>query len=115
GGKMKLSDLAKKTGCEILTGNVNLDKDIEDGYVSDLLSDVIGNIKENSVWITIQRHMNILGVAKLKDVAAILIPRNLQLEDSMIEKASEERIAILRNPRSAFELAGLIYNLLQKG
>jgi predicted transcriptional regulator len=112
---MTLSELAKHIGCEILTGNVNLDNDIKDGYVSDLLSDVIGNIKENSIWITIQRHINILGVAKLKDVIAIIIPRSLQLDKNVIEKAKEEEIAILRDPRSAFELSGLIYNLLQKG
>lgn len=112
---MKLSDIVKEIGCEILTGTVNLDKEIKNGYVSDLLSDVIGNIKENSIWITIQRHINILGVAKLKDVIAILIPRNLQIEENIIEKAREEKIAILRDPRSAFELSGIIYNLLQKG
>jgi serine kinase of HPr protein (carbohydrate metabolism regulator) len=112
---MTLSELARHLGCEILTGNVNFDKDIRTGYVSDLLSDVIGNIKENSIWITIQRHINILGVAKLKDVIAIIIPRNLQLDETVIEKATEEGIAILRDPRSAFELSGLIYNLLHKG
>lgn len=112
---MTLSDLSKEIGCELLTGNVNLDKDIKDGYVSDLLSDVIGNIKENSIWITIQRHINILGVAKLKDVTAILIPRSLQIEDNIVEKARDEGIAILRDSRSAFELSGIIYNLLQRG
>jgi predicted transcriptional regulator len=112
---MTLAELAKEIGCEILTGNVSLDHDIKDGYVSDLLSDVIGNIKENSIWITIQRHINILGVAKLKDVNAIIIPRGLQLEDKVIAKAKEEGIAILRDPRSAFELSGIIYNLLLRG
>lgn len=112
---MVLSEVTKHLGCEILTGNVNLDKDVQDGYVSDLLSDVIGFIKENSIWITIQRHINILGVAKLKDVIAIIIPRNLHVDNSVIEKAQEEGIAILRDPRSAFELSGMIYNLLNKG
>jgi serine kinase of HPr protein (carbohydrate metabolism regulator) len=112
---MILSDVAKHLGCEILTNDVNLDRDIKDGYVSDLLSDVIGNIRENSIWITIQRHINILGVAKLKDVVAIIIPRNLHIEENVIEKAKEEGVAILRDPRSAFELSGLIFNLLYKG
>lgn len=112
---MTLSEIAQHLKCEILTDEINLDKDVKDGYVSDLLSDVIGNIKENSVWITIQRHINILGVAKLKDVIAIIIPRNLQLDDNVIEKARGEGIAVLRDPRSAFELSGLIYNLINKG
>ena len=112
---MILSDVAKHLGSEILTNDVNLNRDIKDGYVSDLLSDVIGNIRENSIWITIQRHINILGVAKLKDVVAIIIPRNLHIEENVIEKAKEEGIAILRDPRSSFELSGLIYNFLHQG
>jgi predicted transcriptional regulator len=112
---MKLADLVKNLGCEVLTGEVNLDHDVNYGYTSDLLSDVIANITENSVWITIQRHINILGVAKLRDVTAIIVPRSLQLEKDVIEKAKEEEIAILRDARSAFEISGIIYNLLLRG
>jgi len=66
------------------------------------------------LWITIQRHINILGVAKLKDVVAIIIPRNLQIGENVIEKAREEGIAILRGPQTAFEISGLVYNALTK-
>ena len=80
---------------------------------SDLLSDVIANIGQNAVWITVQRHINILGVARLRDVSAIVIPRNLVVEDAVIEKAKDEQIAVLRDGRSAFEISGIIYNELK--
>ncbi|MBP6941597.1 MAG: hypothetical protein KBB65_07480 [Syntrophorhabdaceae bacterium] len=112
---MKVGELASALGLEVLTGNVNLDREIQSGYTSDLLSDVIANIEENAVWITIQRHINILGVAKLKDIAAILIPHNLQLDQEVIDKARTESIAILRGGLSAFELSGLLYNALKRG
>jgi len=112
---MTVGELASALGLEILTGNVNIDRPIKSGYTSDLLSDVIANIQEDAIWITIQRHINILGVAKLKDIAAILIPNNLQLEHDVIKKAQEESIAILRGKETSFELSGLIYNALKKG
>jgi hypothetical protein len=112
---MTLAELIKDLGCEVLTGDLNLDQEIRSGYASDLLSDVIANVQANSVWITIQRHINILGVAKLRDVTAIMIPRNLQLESSVVDKAIEEGISILRDGRTAFELSALIYNALRKG
>jgi predicted transcriptional regulator len=112
---MKVGELVSVLGLEVLTGSVNLDREIRSGYTSDLLSDAIANIEEGSVWITIQRHINILGVAKLKDVAAILIPHNLQLEQEVIDKARAESIAILRGQLSAFELSGLLYNALKRG
>jgi serine kinase of HPr protein (carbohydrate metabolism regulator) len=112
---MTLAQLVDDLGFEVVTDNINMDRQIQAGYVSDLLSDVIANIQEDSVWITIQRHINILGVAKLKDVVAIVIPRNLQIEESVIEKAREEGIAILRGINTAFEISGLIYNALTRG
>ena len=111
---MNLGQLAHKLSFEILTGNVNLERDIKTGYVSDLLSDVIANAEEDSVWITVQRHINILGVAKLKEIVGIIVPRNLHIENDIVEKAKSENIAILKDSRSSFEIAGLVYNLLKK-
>jgi len=111
--KMTLAELIGNIRCEAITGDINMDREIRTGYTSDLLSDAIANIEEDSVWITMQRHINILGVAKLKDVVAIVIPRNLQVEQSVIVKAREEGIAILRGPQTAFEISALIYNALR--
>ena len=107
---MTVKELAVALGLEILTGDINLERQAGSGYTSDLLSDVIANIGDDAVWITIQRHINILGVAKLKDVSAIIIPRNLGLEEAFLAKAKEEGIAVLRGAQSAFELSALIYN-----
>ena len=112
---MTVGELAATLEFEVLTGNVNLDRTVGSGYVSDLLSDVIANIEDNSVWITVQRHVNILGVAKLREVSAIIIPRKLELDNEVLEKAKSEGIAILRDQRSAFEISGMIYNALRKG
>lgn len=112
---MTVKELAEALGLEVLTGNINLDRQVSSGYTSDLLSDVIANIGDDAVWITIQRHINILGVAKLKDVPAIIIPRNLALEDAFLAKAAEEGIAVLKGSPSAFELSALTYNELKKG
>ncbi len=112
---MILGKLVEMYNFETVTGKVNLNKEIASGYTSDLLSDVIANAAEHSVWITIQRHVNILGVAKLKDIVAIIIPRKLPLDPEVVEKAKDEQIAILRDHRSAFEISGLVYNALTKG
>jgi predicted transcriptional regulator len=111
---MTVSELAGLLGFEVLTGDAGLDREVTSGYVSDLLSDVIANAEENSVWITVQRHINILGVAKLKDISAIIIPRKLQLEDDVLEKARDEKIAILRDSRTAFEISGVVYTILRE-
>jgi serine kinase of HPr protein (carbohydrate metabolism regulator) len=111
---MTVAQLVDELSLEILTGNINMDREIKSGYTSDLLSDAIANIGDDAVWITIQRHINVLGVAKLKDAVAIIIPRSLQLDKNVLEKAQEEHIAILRGPQSAFEISALVYNALAR-
>ena len=110
---MTVRELISTLNLENLTGDVNLDRTVESGYTSDLLSDVIANAGKNSVWITVQRHINILGVAQLKEISAIVIPRRLAVEEGVLEKARAESIAILRDHRSSFELSGVLYNALQ--
>lgn len=115
GDWMTVRELVKTLGLEVLTGEVNLDEQIKGGYVSDLLSDVIANGPESSVWVTVQRHINILGVAKLRNIVAIIIPRNLKVENEVIERAKAEGIAVLRTGFTAFEVSGELYGLLKKG
>ena len=112
---MTVAQLVNALGLESLTDDVNMDRQVKSGYTSDLLSDVIANIEEDAAWVTIQRHINILGVAKLKDVAAIVVPAGVTLEAGIIEKAKEERVALLKGNANAFVLSGLIYNALTRG
>jgi serine kinase of HPr protein (carbohydrate metabolism regulator) len=114
GGIMTVKELLGTLDVEPLTEDTNLEGQIDAGYVSDLLSDVIANAPENSVWITVQRHINILGVAKLKNIIAIVTPRSLSVEAGVIDKAKAEGIALLRSDLSAFELTGKLYALLSK-
>lgn len=66
------------------------------------------------MWVTVQRHINILGVAKLKNIAAIVTPRNLKVDKEVIERAKVEGIALLRTAHSAFEISGLLYGILKR-
>lgn len=111
---MTVKELLGTLDLEPLTEDTNLEGQIDAGYVSDLLSDVIANAPENSVWVTVQRHINILGVAKLKNIVAIVTPRSLSVEAGVIDKAKTEGIALLRSDLSAFELTGKLYALLSK-
>ena len=68
---MLLSELINKCGFDVVTAN-DLNKEIKDGYVGDLLSDVMGNAPAESIWLTVQSHVNILAVATITGVKAIL-------------------------------------------
>jgi predicted transcriptional regulator len=109
--KSKLSEIVKNFNLEVACGKESLEKEVTGGYVSDLLSDVMANSKKGDIWITLQGHPNIVAVAKLKELAGIIIINKRKPEQETIKKASEEGIPIMTSSLPAFELVGKLYEL----
>jgi len=87
------------------------DGEINSGYVCDLLSQVLGSAAGDSVWITVQSHMNIIGVAVMTGIKAIIVSEGHEVPDEVIQKADEERIALFRSQENGYQLAGRLYQL----
>lgn len=109
---MKVKELIDKLNLTLFCGEGGLNNEVKGGYTSDLLSDVMGNIEEGMIWVTMQTHQNVVAVASLKDAAAVLIVNGYEPDDEMLEKGKEEDIPILGTEMSAFEVGGKIYPLL---
>ncbi len=106
-----LEDLIKACGLATAAGK-NIDRQpVEGGYASDLLSDVMANAKKNDIWITLQTHPNIVAVAVLKEISAIVIINRRKPEPGMLEKADKEGVPVLTSQLPAFELIGMLYDL----
>ncbi|HML84675.1 MAG TPA: serine kinase [Bacteroidales bacterium] len=104
---MKLKDIVEKLNLTVVAGIEGLDKEVTGGYTSDLLSDVMGNAESGMIWITLQTHKNVMAIASLKDMAAVLLVKGLQPEPAMAEG-----ITILSTDLSAFEMSGKLYQIL---
>ena len=109
---MVVSEVIERLDLDVLAQGA--DRPVTGGYVADLLSDVIANAAEGDVWITVQQHLNIIAVAQLKKVAAILLPAGSKPAQSAIDRAGAEGIPLLLGKVGAFELCGRLHALLQK-
>jgi hypothetical protein len=76
-----------------------------------LLSDVLANSEEGNLWITLQIHQNIVGVASMKDLAGIILINNREPETETLEKAEAEKLPIMVTEMPTFELVGKLYSL----
>jgi predicted transcriptional regulator len=109
---MKVSELVEKLNLKVFSGREGLDREITGGYVSDLLSDVMGNASEGEVWITLQTHRNVVAIASLKDLSCILLVSSLVPEQNTMENSEQEKIPILGTTLSTFGIAGLLYQTI---
>jgi hypothetical protein len=104
---MKVSELVVLCGGRLLT-QAGGDNEISCGYTCDLLSHVMANGREGMAWITVQTHMNVVAVASLHDLACVIIPEGIEVEEIILRKADEEGVAIVSSSRTAYELASLM-------
>lgn len=79
--------------------------------VADLLSYVMASGEAGQVWITVQGHANVVAVAALAGLPAIVIAAGFEPEEETKERAQEEGIGLYLSPNSAFSLAGRLYAL----
>ena len=91
--------------------SAGLDADIGGAQVSDLLSYVMAEGKRGQVWITIQTHPNIVAVAGLAGMNAILIAGGFEPEPETVARAEEEEVGLFTSPDTAYLLAGKLYAL----
>ena len=103
---MKVKELVEKLNLKVLSGEKGLDREIDGCYISDLLSDVMGNAMEGNIWITLQTHKNVMAVASLKEMSCIILVKNLMPNDETIEQSNDEDLPILQTSLHPYETAG---------
>lgn len=108
---MKLKDLAECLGWELKTRNVPLEAEVQTGYSSDLLSDVLANSIEGDLWVTRQTHLNIVAIAVMRDLSGILLANGAEPDPDTLEKAAEKMVPIFRTTLPTFEVVGRLYQL----
>jgi predicted transcriptional regulator len=110
---MTVKELVDRLGLKTFTGDIGMDHPVSGGYVSDLLSDVMGHSKESQAWITLQTHRNIVGIASLRDLAAVILVKGFIPDGETIELAEAEQVPLLGTSMQTFEVSGKLYDLLK--
>lgn len=109
---MKLEDIISVLSLEVLQLQGNFNVDVSGGYTSDMLSDVLAHSREKNIWITFQTHQNVVAVAKLKDLAAVIFVQNRTPDEETLKRAREENVILLGTADSTFEISGKLYGLI---
>lgn len=112
---MIVQDIVECLQAQVAGGAAKVDNQITGGYASDLLSHVMGQASNGSVWVTMQGHQNIIAVASLLGLSAVIIAGDIKPDKEAVAKADAEEIPLLLTPLSTFTVAGLLYSKGIKG
>jgi len=80
-----------------------------------LLSCVMAKARKGNVWVTLQSHLNVVAVASLLQLAAIIVTEGMPVDAATLQKAQEEGIPILTTPASTFTVVGRLVQMGVRG
>lgn len=100
---MKVSDIVDQLGWRVLAGSGGLGAEVSGGYVADLLSCVMAGAEAGDLWLTLQTHANIVAVASLLGISAIVVAEGANVPEGTVEKADEQGMPLLSSPDPIYE------------
>ncbi len=114
---IKLREICNALDLELLTPQIGdlLEREISEGYVSDLLSDVLANAPKGSMLVTLQTHINVIAVCVHAELSSVIFIQNRMPEENVIKKAEEEKILLFSSSESAFNIVGKLYEMGIRG
>ena len=104
--------IIKSLELNLLTDPVTLKQEIRGAYCGDLLSDVLANSTPGNIWITIQRHRNVIAVASLVNLCGVVITGNRLPDADTLVTAEKEGLPLFTTPLNNYAAAGRLYHLL---
>ncbi len=105
---MTIGDIATILNATVVCGET-LDTEVHNACGSDMMSDVLAYVKEQSVLLTGLVNSQVIRTAEMMDMVCVVFVRGKQPTAEMIELANERNIALLSTPERMFTACGILY------
>ena len=111
---MNVQEAVSALGLQVIVPG-DMQRDLTGGYASDLLSCVMARAQSGNIWVTLQAHANVVAVASLLDLAAVILTEGVLPDDEMAGRARENQVVLLGSPQTTFDVAGCLASLGVRG
>jgi predicted transcriptional regulator len=106
---MKLKEIERILGAEVITGAELMEEDIKMACGSDLMSDVLTFSKHGALLLTGLTNPQVVRTAEMADLRAICFVRGKKPGQETIEIAESKDIPLLTTPLPMFESCGRLH------
>ena len=106
---MKVREITKLVDGEIVGAPVDETYEVKKAFASDLMSDVLRFSMEETVLITGLCNNQTMRTSEMADLRVVLIGRDKQPDEDMLELAEDADITIIKSKYSIFKLSGILY------
>ncbi len=106
---MTVNDVKTILGARIVCGEEHLMKEVHTACGSDMMSDVLAFVKDQSVLLTGLCNLQVIRTAEMMDIICIVFVRGKKPDEGMIELAKESGIVLLTTGHRMFSACGMLY------
>lgn len=106
---MTVRDVKEILEATVLGREDLLEKEVHTACGSDMMSDVLAFVKDQSVLLTGLCNLQTIRTAEMMDIVCIVFVRGKTPDASMVEMANNRDIAILATKHRMFTACGLLY------
>ncbi|MBS7526966.1 hypothetical protein KHM83_09770 [Fusibacter paucivorans] len=112
---MTLKEIMAFVNGEVIACQEGLDHEVSSAFGSDLMSDVLAYVEENTLLITGLINQQVIRTAEMLDLKAILFVRGKVPCDEVVALANEKEIVLLTTKHTLFTVSGILYKEGLKG
>ncbi|GAB6106339.1 DRTGG domain-containing protein [Fusibacter bizertensis] len=106
---MHLKYIREIIKADVLAYEPGLELEIKTAFGSDLMSDVLAYVEEDTLLITGLTNQQVIRTAEMLDLKAILFVRGKKPCNEMIALAEEKKILLMTTRESLFTVSGILY------
>lgn len=106
---MTIHDVMDILGAKLICGEEYLDREVHTACGSDMMSDVLAFVKDQSVLLTGLCNAQVIRTAEMMDIICIVFVRGKVPDDIMVDLARESHIVLLATERQMFSACGMLY------
>lgn len=106
---MTIENICEVLGAKIIVGDHWKNREVHTACGSDMMSDVLAFMKDQSVLMTGLCNMQVIRTAEMMDIVCIVFVRGKIPDDAMVKMAEEKEIALLSTGHRMFSACGLLY------
>lgn len=106
---MTISDVRTILNAEIICCSELSSKEVHTACGSDMMSDVLAFVKDQSVLLTGLCNPQVIRTAEMMDIICIVLVRGKTPDENMINMASERDIVLMTTDERMFTACGKLY------
>lgn len=105
---MKVREIVDILNADIIVGG-DLDREVKSACGSDMMSDVLAFVKDQSVLLTGMCNAQVIRTAMMMDMVCVVLVRGKQPDSTMIELAKSCNIVLMVSKLRMYSACGMLF------